>query len=492
MICEAVYNTLLGSDRQRLHSSVADILASRVRGNAGRRAGRHRRAPAQGAAVREAIRLRLAASTDTAARGAYVETEGHCAAALALVDEVEDPAERRMLQFRSLIQLGVALSGRHGYSAAAVEDDYRQGARGLRGQRRGRDALSDHARAQTAVNLCGATSRRPYDLSLQVLPARRAVAARRVRHRCDERALLHDALLPPARRSARDWIERCLALYRDEQGHTLSYPVPQDPATAALALLPTVTWLLGDSQACEQAMTDGIDACRAAGARLRPGVPPRLDRRHALSRSGAMPSRCSTPGPRVALGQRHGYREWDGHRRPARASRAGRARAGTRSPSRPRPPPARPSPREGVGLNASWYLWALAGSYIKLGDAQTARGLLAEASRRAAASGETRMNAELLILQAEIETDEASAVRLLDEAVAIADAQGDVATACGRSRSGRCASGEDRPLAREALETLDGRRAYPARPGWMAETAAALRTEELAAAGERPGRSRRR
>ena len=42
-------------------------------------------------------------------------------AALSLVDNIKNAKERATLQFRLLIQLGVALTGRHGYSAAAVE-----------------------------------------------------------------------------------------------------------------------------------------------------------------------------------------------------------------------------------------------------------------------------------------------------------------------------------------------------------------------------------
>ena len=218
--------------------------------------------------------------------------------------------------------------------------------------------------------------------------------------------------------------------------------MPQDPAAAALALLPTVAWLLGDSQACEQAVADGIehverlghDFNRAflhawlAGTRF-------TQRRYAQSLQHA--------GTAVALGQRHGFREWE--------ATGGLLALLAQAALAPHPEPVATATAacaafaaEGVGLNASWYLWALAGSYIKLGDAQTARGLLAEASKRAAASGETRMNAELLILQAEIETDDASAVRLLGEAVAISDAQGAVATVLRALALRSLRSGEDR------------------------------------------------
>ncbi len=488
VICEAVYNTLLGSDRQRLHSSVADILASEYAGTSDAAPDVIAEHLRKARRYTESIRLRLATSADTAARGAYVEAEGHCAAALALVDEVADPAERRMLQFRSLIQLGVALSGRHGYSATVVEDVYRR-ALAVCGGSGEAEMLYPIIRGQTVVTLLRGDLPTAYGLSMQSFQL--AEQSRRVEFVIDGMSLLcYTALYYRSLEESRDWIERCLKLYRDEQGHTLSYPVPQDPAAAALALLPTVAWLLGDSQACEQAVADGIehverlghDFNRAflhawlAGTRF-------TQRRYAQSLQHA--------GTAVALGQRHGFREWE--------ATGGLLALLAQAALAPHPEPVATATAacaafaaEGVGLNASWYLWALAGSYIKLGDVQTARGLLAEASKRAAASGETRMNAELLILQAEIEADDASAVRLLGEAVAISDAQGAVATVLRALALRSLRSGEDASLAREALDTLDGRRAYPARPGWMAEAASALRTEELAAAGERPGRSRRR
>jgi adenylate cyclase len=471
VICQAVYNTLLGSDRQRLHSTIADILTEEYAGTSDAAPdviAEHLRKARRSA---ESIRLRLAASADTAARGAYVEAEGHSSAALALVDKVADPAERRMLQFRSLIQLGVALSGRHGYSATAVEDVYRR-ALAVCGDSGEAEMLYPIMRGQTVVKLLRGDLPTAYDLSIQSFQL--AEQSRRVEFVIDGMSLLcYTALYYRSLAESRDWIERCLKLYREEEGHNLSYPVPQDPAAAALALLPTVAWLLGDSQGCEQAVLDGIehverlghDFNRAfmhawiAGTRY-------TQRRYADALGHA--------GTAVALGQRHGFREWE--------ATGGLLALLAQAALAPEPEAVATATAacaafaaEGVGLNASWYLWGLAGSYVKLGDEATARALLAEASRRAAASGETRMDAELLILEAEIEADRARAVRLLDEAAAIADGQGAVATALRALALGSLRAEEESPLAREALDTLDGRLPYPASPGWMADMASALR-----------------
>ena len=63
----------------------------------------------------------------------------------------------------------------------------------------------------------------------------------------------------------RSWIKRTLELYAREGGEQLKYPVPNDAGLAALAVLPTVEWLLGDSHAAEEAIKDGLDLVERLG-----------------------------------------------------------------------------------------------------------------------------------------------------------------------------------------------------------------------------------
>src|SRR5262249_23295288 len=116
----------------------------------------------------ESIRIRLVASADMTARGAYVEAEGHCLSALALIDDLADADERRMLQFRLLIQLGVALTGEHGYSAGVVEDAYRR-AYAVCGDSAEAEMLYPIMRGQATVNLVRGNLATAYDLSVEGL-----------------------------------------------------------------------------------------------------------------------------------------------------------------------------------------------------------------------------------------------------------------------------------------------------------------------------------
>lgn len=474
MIREAVYNTLLGGDRARMHSSAADALATAYRGTpdaAPDVVAEHLRRAHRFA---ECIRLRLAASVDTAARGAYVETEGHCEAALALVDRVTDAAERRTLEFGLLIQLGVALAGRHGYSAAKVEDVYRR-ARAACGDSAEAERLYPILRALTAFNLVRGQLAAGHELSLQSLEV--AEQSQRAEFRIDAMSVHCYATLYFGRLDeCRTWIERCLALYDEAEGHRLTYPVPNDAATAAHALLPTVLWLTGHPDAAERAIDAALrhaervnrDFDRAmthawiAGVRY-------TQRRNALALQHAAIA--------IEVARTHGYREWLG---------VGSLLALlAQSLLEPAPAPLEQATgictalaSEGVGLNASYYLWGLARGYQRLGALDAARGLLEEAFRRARASGETRMDAELLMLQASLESESDRAPTLLRQALDSAAGLGDVVNALRASARIVAADATPSPLQPLALETLavlEGDAAPPGGPDWMHERLRALR-----------------
>jgi hypothetical protein len=273
----------------------------------------------------------------------------------------------------------------------------------------------------------------------------------------------------------RSWILRCLELYRAEHGQTLTYPVPNDPRTAALAILPTIEWLMGDSDACEAAIAESLehierldhDFDRAYVHAWIAGV--RSTQRRYLSS-------IEHAAKAMAFAQPNGYREWHVtgmlihllaqaalQPAPQALDQAGKVCAGLEA--------------EGVGLNASWYLWALARGYRRLGKEgePVARHLTATAFARAAASAETRMNSELLLLQAELSDEPVETLRLLEEAFTVADEQGAIANALRAAATHALRTDSDRNgVAKAALDSLDGR--VPCPPGpWMQESLAVLR-----------------
>jgi class 3 adenylate cyclase len=473
MICESIYNTLLGSDRQRLHSRIADILRDDYKETpdaAPDLIAEHLRKARR---FVEAIQVRLAASGDTAAIGAYVETEGHCVDALAMIEEVADPVVRTSLQFRLLIQLGVALTGQHGYSAAVVEDTYRR-AHALCGHSAEAEMLYPIMRGLATVNLVRGNLVTAYDLSLQALKL--AEQAERVEFRIDALSVLCFTTLYFGRlENCRVLIEKCMELYRSADGHRLVYPVPQDAGTAAITLLPTVMWLLGDSQAAEDAIDEGlahierlsrdfdkaIVHCWIAGTRI-------TQRRYAEALKHA---ECA-----VQMAQQHGYQEWHAHG----------LLLGSIAQGALRPDPEAVAQataiyeafeKAGVGVNAPYYLWGIAIGLIQAGDAKGALQKIKEALTRAEERRELRMNSELLVLQAEITSDDSSA-ELLARALSLAEEQGAVANALRAATAIALRSEHDkarRDYAQATLDMLDGRSPCPVQRDWMKQRLHILR-----------------
>lgn len=466
LIHDAVYQTLLRSDRQQLHSRVSDILADRLAGSPESSpdlVAYHLRSALR---FEDAARCLVAASADNIAKAAYMESIGHSQAGLALIDSIRDAAVRTTLRRQLLIQQGVALSATSGYAAPQVEETYRQ-ARELCDDHSEPATLYPIVRGLATFHLVRGDLALAHNLSLQCMTlAERAAQA----------DLLIDALCIHGYTTlyfgrlidCRAVLERCLDLYRAEGGERFTYPVPQDAATAAWALLPTAAWLLGDSKAAESAVEAGLSHVERlarpfdtallhawiAGTRYTQG-------RYA---EAAEHARLSTE-----VSQRFGFSTWLATSAMMGDLAQAALQASPEAVARVRQMCAEFA-LAGVGLNTSYYLWGIARGLARMGDVAGAREALAEAFRCADASKESRMNAELLILQAELESDEAVAIRLLSTALALADEQGAVATALRAALSILLRPGGDaayREEASAALRMLDGKAEQPLPANWM-------------------------
>jgi len=267
----------------------------------------------------------------------------------------------------------------------------------------------------------------------------------------------------------RSWIDRCLTLYEAEGGAAFRYPVPQDAKTAALALLPTVAWLLGDADGAEAAIVRGLAHVDELGR----------DFDKALLHAWTAGTRYTQRRYQEALGHasiayglglEHKFQEWQGvggmmalisqcalAPAPAAIDQA-LATAGMFA-------------AQGVGLNASYFLWGIARGYMVAQNVEDAHKMLFAAKTVAAASGETRMNPEILMLQAEIAGDRPEALGLLLEAYQLAADAGAVVNALRAAAMIARAGGDgaDPEWGTRTLELLDGQRTDPARPRWVEE-----------------------
>ena len=466
LIRDTVYQTLLRGDRQRLHSRAADTLAASDRATPETSAELLAHHLFESRRFVEAIRTQLVASADAAARGAFVEAAGYCEAALAWVDKIEAEAERRPLHFSVLVQLAVALAGKSGYAGAEVEQAYRR-AHGLCDDSVTAQMRYPIIRGLAGLHLVRGQLAAAHEFSLEGLEL--AEQCGDVRYRIDALSMrIYTTLYYGRLDECRALIDRFMALYREADGSRLTYPVPHDACTAVLSVLPTVAWLLGDSEACERAISDGLAHVERlarpfdqamlhawlAGTRY-------TQRRYVDAAQHAVRAiEISTP---------RGFRDWL-----ATGGMLALLARVALQPSAEAIAQVRhvilAFDAEGIGLNASYYRWGLARGLAGLQDWAGADAALADATACAQASGETRMNAELLLLKAQMPPHRESAPALLREARRIAEAQGAVATALrAAAEHVLCDGADDAALAcaRSALARLDGQAPAPSGAGWM-------------------------
>jgi hypothetical protein len=369
--------------------------------------------------------------------------------------------------FRLCVLRGMVGTGIHGYSADPVEVAYRK-AQDMFDHGTGPEQRYPVIRGLATAYLVRGELATAYHHSLDGL--RLAEQSNRPDYRIDAMSVLAYTTLYYGRLAdCRSWIERCLALYDSEGGETFRYPVPQDAKTAALALLPTAAWLLGDPQGAEAAIERGLqhvdrlgrDFDRALLHAWIAGV--RYTQRRELEA-------LQHAGIAFGLGKEHRFQEWEGvgammallsqsALQPAHDAIAQAIAVGQEFRAK------------GIGLNAPYFLWGIARGLVNAGNVADASIMLAYALEAAAASQETRLNPEIWILQAEIDGDDASATRLLMNAYHLAEAQGVVANALRAAaalvvRVSRGTADADR--AQAALDRLNGRAAsLPGRPDWM-------------------------
>jgi class 3 adenylate cyclase/tetratricopeptide (TPR) repeat protein len=481
LIHDAVYRTMVRSERQRLHSRTADVLAQHFAGQA--ESAPDVLAPHFVAAQRhdEAAAALADASDLAAARGAYAESIAHSRGALSSNAHAADERARRQVQRRVLIRLGVALAALEGYASERVLQTYHDArswcgaqdepaelfpvVRGLgtfyfvRGDLVEADALSEQC--LTLARQSG----RP-DFLIEALSFRGYPAHYRGRLR-----------------EARASLEECLAVYRAERGEQFVYPSAQDAATAARSLLITTMWLQGDTASIERTIVELLDHVQRlqrpfdeAYARVWIAGVRHLQRR--------FPEALEQANLAMRISQEHGYHTW------LAASVMMGTMATALSSDAPEPLQILRTTHEafrqaGANASASFYLWGIARALDRRGERERAREVLQEASRIAELSGEHYMNAELLAVGAELEVDDARAVEGLQSALRLAEEQGAfiLAVRAAASLVKRLHQG-DYPdeSARTVAMALEGAGPYPMDADWPTRALGSLK-QLLAMAG---------
>ena len=466
LIRDAVYETVVGKEYlRRLHSDAADSLIAHYSGTPDASPdvlAHHLRLAHR---LEQAIGIRLVAAEETFNRGAYKEAHGHCSAVRGLFDELGDPAAVRADALRLHVLAGMVESGINGYSSEEAVLEYRR-AHEMFDERTGYELRYPVSRGLAAALLLRGDLAQAYSHSVEGM--RLAEQSGRADYRIDAMSLLAYTTLYYGRLAeCREWIDRVLTLYETERGERFRYPVPQDAKTAALALLPTCAWLLGDPAGADQAVDRGLQHVEALGRDFDKAMlnawtaGTRYTQRRYLEAA-------THAGVAYALGHEHKFQEWEGvGAMMALISQS--ALAPSLDAVQKAVETAGIFQQKGVGLNGSYFLWGIARGYLKAGIPDAAKATLMAALQVAAASNETRMNPEIWILQAEIESDDSIARKLLRDAYQLAQAQGAIANALRAAATmvRRFASGTDAGWAQSTLERLDGRDAGKLPATWM-------------------------
>lgn len=474
LIHDAVYDAIVRSERQRLHSQAADVLARHLAGSADAAPDvlAHHLAEAQ--RHEESVAAYASAIDLAAGRAAHSEAIGHCTAALARTDHVTADGTRRQLQRRVLIRLGVSLAAIKGYSDHEVLHAYQQ-ARTRCAAQDDPDELFPVVRGLGTFHFVRGDILEADALSQECL----GLARRSGHPEHLIEALSFSAYTAHYRgklREARADSERCLELYRAERGERFIYPSAQDPATAALSLLPTTTWLLGDSGASET----GLDALLAHVAALGRPFDEAYARvwiaglRHLQRRTDEALAEASAA---VAIAHQHGYHTWlaTGMMMAAMARALGPAAGDALGQLRATHQLFMSS---GARVSASFYLWGQARALRIAGDAAGAAEAIAQAMAIAEASGETYMLPELLIVAAELETDPRRVRALHERASAAARTQHALTLALRASILRQLDEARPRGLDGDAVSSwlamLDGRTSYPRDRSWIPDALRSL------------------
>jgi len=470
MICEAVYETVLGQERRSIHSRVADALlgpfAAAPDATPELLAEHLRKAER----FREAIDVRLQAAADTAARGAYVESEGHCAAGVGMAAQLakSEPVDARALEFRLTVQQGVAQSGRLGYSSQVVENTYLR-AHAICGSDAEAKELYPIIRGLAAINLLRGDLRAGYDLSFQGL----SIAERSgdIAFVIDALALLsYTGFYYRPYRETLGWIERCLDLYRRNNGRELVYPMPHDAATSVLGILPTVRWMLGDPVGAAAAFEDCVRHAESIGNKFDLATMQCWFAGFRISQQRW--TDCEEAADAAMLTGEE-FATW---RDLALISKAIAKAHRTRIPEDARTAIAALDAYEASGavVSVTHYCVAIANACRKAGEMELARDVVERGLACAVRTEDARMTAELMIMQAAIEPDAAVKEATLRRALAQAEEFGSVAMVLLASASlVALSAGEEAALARETLDIFAG--ADPPSADWMRPRLAVLR-----------------
>jgi class 3 adenylate cyclase/predicted ATPase/ABC-type lipoprotein export system ATPase subunit len=253
MIQNAAHDSLLNSERRRLHALIAQMLAEMYPEKAEREPELVAYHLTESGQSEPAARFWLKAGKQSALTGANLEAIGHLRRGLDVVQGNARMPDRGQMELELRIALGTALLAAKGYAVAEAEENY------TRALELGRQ-LEDAQRVFTATrglwvgHFIRGDLARAHDLSVELMKfARRERGAEQSVYLTEAHRSIAMTMLYRGRfLAAHHHLQRCVGLYKPDLHRGLMERTGIDPAVVSLSYLGYVLWFLGRPDAARQ------------------------------------------------------------------------------------------------------------------------------------------------------------------------------------------------------------------------------------------------
>jgi predicted ATPase/class 3 adenylate cyclase len=246
LVRDAAYQSLLKSKRKQLHTQIAQVLEARFPEIVDTHPELLAHHYTQAEHSQSAIHYWREAGLRASARAAHAEAIQHFSAALNLLPQLPEEAERDRIELTVQVQLGLSWAARKGYAASEVEHTYNR-ARDLCARLGESADLFPVVRGLCTFYIVRDEQKTARELAEQCL--RLAQATRNETYLIEGyTALGYVACYQGELETATAALQEGVTLYNRHKGEQLSFLTPQDPGVACLSLLALVRWLQGETE----------------------------------------------------------------------------------------------------------------------------------------------------------------------------------------------------------------------------------------------------
>ena len=254
LVQEEGYRSILNRNRKRLHVRIAEVLERQFPVTREKEPELLAHHYTEGDLPADAIPYWLLAGQQAGQRAAHTQAVAHLESSLRLIADLPEGADRDLLELNTQSLRGLSLAASRGYGVPEVQEAYER-ARALC------DRLEDVRDENFPVLQSGLVTfyivRAQYDtaitLSQQFVHSAEQIQEDRppgqgtiTNYHIDSyRCLGISRLFTVELEESRVALERCVELFEQSRSQQLEFVTPENPAVAALSVLPLTLWLLG-------------------------------------------------------------------------------------------------------------------------------------------------------------------------------------------------------------------------------------------------------